>query len=294
MARASILACVMGCATGVHVDRPSTLVIDRFSVRAGHLMVRDHDPNLPGADQPIDLDRPPFITQGLGPDGVPVRYYNFDVQSDVPGIMYRLVHAGSHDSIAGQDDIVDLVPGDRGYSDFWRIVWVEVPPTFVPGSITSARELRDLPADRAPTIVDCPIVPRGTTARGGRGVRPPDPRELWVRGHHVTCLHFSPDLTLDGERVPTSPIYVTFASESGPASGFLTEPRTPQTHNVVMSVPGDTEYSPLWAVHIYDRRAFDLVHDGATAMTAGFVKTGPLVNCPIVAVGSANAGNTQP
>src|SRR5262245_26521077 len=63
-------------------------VIDRFSARAGHLMVRDRRPDLPGPDRPIDLDRPPFITQGLGPNGAPVRYYNFDVQSDRPATLY--------------------------------------------------------------------------------------------------------------------------------------------------------------------------------------------------------------
>ncbi len=265
--------------------RPTSLVIDRFSQRAGHLMVRDHAPKLPGPDQPIDLDRPPFATQGLGPDGSPVRYYNFDVQSDQPATMYRLVHAGSHDPIAGQLDIVDVVPGDDGYSDFWRVAWVEVPAGFVAGSITNASQLRALHVETSASVVDCPIVPRGTTARGGHGVAPPEVRELSVRGQRVTCLHFGPDLTLDGDRVPTSPIYVTFASEAGPASGFRTEAQTPQTHNVVMSVPGDVDYSPLWAVHIYDRQAFDRVHDANTAIAAPVAGKGPLVNCPIFAVG---------
>ena len=40
-------------------------VIDRFSAAAGHLMVRDSAHPLPSPDQPIDLDHPPFITQGL-------------------------------------------------------------------------------------------------------------------------------------------------------------------------------------------------------------------------------------
>jgi hypothetical protein len=270
-------------------NRSPPLVIDRFSARAGHLMVRDHAPALPGPDQPIDLDRPPFVTQGLGPDGSTVRYYNFDVQSDVPGTMYRLVHAGSHDPITGQLDIVDLIPGDDGYSDFWRIAWVEVPANFVPGSITSASQVRELHIDNTSSIVDCPIVPRGTSARGAHGVVAPDARELWRRGQRVTCLHFAPDLVLDGDHVPTSPIYVTFASEAGPPSGFRTEGPTPQTHNVVMSLPGDVDYSPLWAVHVYDRQAFDRVRDANTALAVSPTKEGPLVNCPIIAIGAGPA-----
>lgn len=38
--------------------------IDRFSAQAAHLLAGKGV-----ADQPIDLDRPPFITQGLAPDG---------------------------------------------------------------------------------------------------------------------------------------------------------------------------------------------------------------------------------
>jgi hypothetical protein len=50
-----------------------------------------------------------------------------------------------------------------------------------------------------------------------------------------------------------------------------------------MSVPGDSDYSPLWAVHVYDRRAFDRVHDAASAQAAALVDAnGPLVNCPVI------------
>jgi len=76
---------------------------------------------------------------------------------------------------------------------------------------------------------------------------------------------------------------VTFGHEPG----FKTEGATPQTHNVVLSVPGDAEYSPLWDVHVYDERAFDRVHDASSAQKARIVKAGPLVNCPIVTVKKA-------
>jgi hypothetical protein len=49
-----------------------------------------------------------------------------------------------------------------------------------------------------------------------------------------------------------------------------------------MPLPGDTEYSPLWHLHVYDERAFSLVHDAATALRARVVKDGPLVNGPVV------------
>jgi hypothetical protein len=210
----------------------SPVSIDRFSTRAAHLLTGKGV-----ADQPIDLDRPPFVTQGLAPDGSVVRYYNFDVQSPTPAVLH---HDGS----------IDVIPGDPGYSDFFRLEGTQ-------------------------QAIDCPVVPRGTTAREGN----PVVHELTYRGTKVICLQFGEPLTLDEHgQVPTSPIYVTFGKEGG----FVREGDTPQTHNVVFSLPGDADYSPLWAVHIYDPRAFSLVHDESTALRARVVKDGPLVNCPVV------------
>ncbi len=235
------------------------IVIDRFSPAAAHLMVRKL---APGA--PIDLDVPPFVTKGLGPDGRPVRYYNFDVQRPEPDTLYRVVRPGSREVLA---EIVDALPGDATYSDFHRIAWVEV----ARGTPTSAAELKDLPAALDPTAIDCPIVPRGSHgALGGAA------REVWYRGEKVMCLAFGEPLVLDHDRVPTSPIYVTFGD-----AGFQAD-ATGQTHNVVFSVPGDTDYSPLWAVHVYKPEAFAAVHDATSAEAAPLLEPhGPLVNCPI-------------
>ncbi len=231
-------------------------------------MVRKGD-ELPGAGQPIDFDRPPFVTQGLGPDGSIVRYYNFDVQSDTPAVLYRWVKPGTTEP-AGPSDTASVLPGEPGYSDFWRIALVDLPAS---GPVADPATLPASSIHLQPTIIDCPIVPAGSTAKLGAHAH-----ELSVRDQRVTCLAFDAPLIADGHgRVPTSPIYVTFAK-----SGFRTEDGTPQTHNVVFSVPGDLEYSPLWAVHIYDASAFAQVHDAATAEKAPLVKQGPLVNCPIV------------
>ena len=244
------------------------MTIDRFSARAAHLLVRkDHE--LPAPGQPIDLDHPPFVTQGLGPNGAIVRYYNFDVQNPIPATLYRLVKPGTTDP-TGEPDIVDVIPGDGGYSDFWRVALVDAPPN---GKITSASQIPRGSARIQPSIIDCPIVPTGSSARLGAKAR-----IVSYRGQPLTCLEFGEPLIPDeAGHVATSPIYVTFA---GPA--FRTEDGTPQTHNVVFSVPGDSDYSPLWAVHIYDSRAFSLVHDAESAQRARVVKDGPLVNCPIV------------
>ena len=259
------LAACGGAPAPIAPPASAALAIDRFSAAAAHLMIRDAAHPLPAAGAPIDLDVPPFVTQGLGPDGHLVRYYNFDVQRREPDMLYRLVRPGSHEVIG---ELVDAIPGDAGYNDFHRITWVEV----ATGTPTSVGELRGLPATLDPTALDCPIVPRGTTGKLGGA-----PRELWYRGEKLVCLAFGDPLVLEHGQVPTSPIYVTFGT-----SGFQTD-GTPQTHNVVFSLPGDTDYSPLWAVHVYDRAAFASVHDAASAEAAPLVEAkGPLVNCPVV------------
>ena len=243
---------------------PSGLVIDRFTAAAAHLMIRDAAHPLPAAGAPIDLDVPPFVTQGLGPAGDVVRYYNFDVQRPEPDTLYRIVRPGSREIVA---ELVDAIPGDPTYSDFHRIAWVEV-PTGIP---TSAAALHGLPTTFDPTAIDCPIVPRGSHGEGGGEVH-----EIWYRGERLVCLAFGEPLLLDHDKVPTSPIYVTFGD-----SGFKSD--GPQTHNVVFSVPGDTDYSPLWAVHVYVPEDFASVHDATSAEAAKLLEAhGPLVNCPII------------
>ena len=88
--------------------------IDRFSASAGHLQMRDTMNHLPGPNEPVDFDKPPFVTTGLGPHGETVMYYNFDVQATTPAPIYVLFKQGESSPVAGQLNIVDVIPGDRG------------------------------------------------------------------------------------------------------------------------------------------------------------------------------------
>ncbi len=258
-----------GGAAAVRTPAGAPVVVDRFSAAAGHLMVRGAGGELPAAGAPIDFDRPPFVTQGLSPTGAPVRYYNFDVQSATPAVLYRWVKPGTREP-AGAPDTVTVLPGEPGYSDFWRLALVDLPAG---GPVADPAGLPPATVHLQPQILDCPIVPVGSRAKLG-----PVPHALAVRGGTATCFLFDLALTPEPDgTTPTSPIYVTFAK-----SGFRTEDGTVQTHNVVFSTPGDLDYSPLWAVHIYDGRAFARVHDAASAADAPQVELGPLVNCPIV------------
>jgi hypothetical protein len=269
--------------------------IDRFSAAAGHLQVRTSDNGLPGPNQPVDFDSGPFITQGLAPDGTPVRYYNFDVQSTTPAPIYVLFRAGDDTPVEGQLNIVDVIPGDPGYNDFWQVVRVNVPREYVANTITSLAEIKEagFPMHSTNMLVNCPIVPRGSTARQRLAGENSELTRGWYKGQVVFYFSFFERVlqTTQSGMVPVSPIYVTFKVNpdqpgGGPPSGFLTERGSQQTHNVVETVPSNPGYSPLWFVSVYDNAAFTKVEDLASVRREKILAPGVAnVNCPIVWIG---------
>jgi hypothetical protein len=268
--------------------------VDRFSAAAAHLMLRDATNALPAANAPIDFDTgAPFITEGLSPSsGKPVKYYNFDVQPTAPAPIYVLFRDGESTPASGQLNIVDVIPGDAGYNDFWLVTKVTVPKDYVANSVTSYSEIRT--AGYAMTftdmLVNCPIVPDGSTATLRLGGESPSLTTGWYKGKVVKYFNFSEHpLQASNGNVPISPIFVTFNKNpgemgGGPGSGFKTEPGSMQTHNVPGTLPADAAYSPLWDVRVYDNSKFDSVNNLATAEVAMAMPAGATVNCPIVSV----------
>ena len=272
-------------------DSAPEALVDRFSAEAGTLQVRSDGNGLPAAGAPVDFDRSPFITRGLGPSGESARYYNFDVKSTAPAPIYVLVHEGETDPVAGQLNIVDVKPGDDGYNDFWQINQVTVPADYVANSITSVAGLTaaGYAVTSTGTLVNCPVVPNGSTARLRLGDGSSELHRGWYRDEVVFYFSFD-ERALTGNQVPVAPIYVTFnvnpdLTGGGPPSGFKAEGGTDQTHNVVSALPADADYSPLWAVSAYDNADFDAVADldslGNAHVLANDVAN---VNCPIVAI----------
>ncbi|RJO71884.1 MAG: hypothetical protein C4523_03470 [Myxococcales bacterium] len=276
-------------------DTAEKAMIDRFSEAAGTLMVRTPENGLPGPNQPIDFDQGPFITKGLGPSGEKVEYYNFDVMSRTPAPIFALFREGEDMPVEGQLNIVDVIPGDAGYNDFWNVQKVAVPADYVANTVTSLTEIQEKGFDIEGTdiVVNCPIVPEGSTATKRFGDGDTGLTRGWYKGKVVSYFNFvEKDLMLDGGQTPVSDIYVTFNINpdpenpaSGPASGFVTEEGSDQTHNVVQTIPTDAPYSPLWDVNIYDNADFAEVMNITDALDAALLVEGAaLVNCPIVIV----------
>jgi hypothetical protein len=221
-----------------------------------------------------------------------VKYYNFDVQPGTPAPIYAFFEAGASSPIVGQLNVIDALPGDAGYNDFWQVMKVTVPNNYVANTIASLSEIQAAGYTITPTnmVVNCPVVPAGSTASLRFGGGSTGLTQGWYRDQVVNYFNFSEaTLTVANGSVPTAPIYVAFninpdQPNGGPPSGFKAETGTMQTHNVVAAVPGQTGYSPLWAVSIYDNADFSSVTNLTTAQATTMVAAGPLVNCPIVSV----------
>ena len=294
LAVALMLLVAQGMSYGqVDPETAARALIDRFSADAGTLFVRDDSGALPGAGDPINLDQPPFITQGLGPDGQVVKYYNFDIQSTTPSTIYVLFREGESAPVEGQLFVVDAIPGDPGYSDFWNVTQVTVPSDYVANTVTSLAEIEaaGYAMEMTDAIVNCPVVPDGSTATLRLGGGDTELHMGWYRGEVITYFVFEERaLAVDANGlVPLSEIYVTFnvnpgEDSGGPPSGFATEPGTDQAHNVLVTVPSDDNYSPLWVVNVYDNADFDAVSDLESARQATILGGAPPVNCPVVLV----------
>ena len=269
--------------------------VDRFSSTAGHLQVRTATNGIPAANAPVNFDQGPFITKGLGTQGQHVEYYNFDVQTTTPAPIWVLFREGESTPVSGQLNIIDVLPGEMGYNDFWQIVKVTVPSNYKANEVASYDEIvkRNYKLEVTTQLVNCPVVPEGSIASKRLNGESPDLIRGWYDEKIVFYFNFGEKaLSTSGGHVPTVPIYVSFVINpdnnnpaSGPASGFLTEPGSTQTHNVVGALPSDAGYSPLWIVNAYDNANFGSVTNLQTVLATTPVGLGiAIVNCPLVSI----------
>ncbi len=281
-----------GVTNAINPDQAPIASVDRFSEKAAHLQLRTASNGIPGPNEPVDFDKGPFITQGFSPvTGKPVRYYNFDVQGVAPAPVYVLYRKGDAKPVAGQLDIVDTLPGEKGYNDFRQVWKVSVPKDYVANTIADVTKLAKSGYDIQKTDVlrNMPVVPDKSIARERLNGESAQLQRAWYRGQVAKYLIFSEEkLSVAGTDVPVSPIYVTFnvnpdKPKGGPGSGFKTETNSSQSHNVPATLPGDVGYSPLWSVNVYDNADWPKVSNLETAQNAKLLAAGvATVNCPIV------------
>jgi hypothetical protein len=255
-------------------------------------LVRSKDNRLPGPNQPIDFDQPPFNTLGLSPLGKPALYYHLDVKSTTPSPVYIFYREGEEMPVRDQLDVIDTLPGEKGYNDFRRVWKVWVPKDYKANTITDTDTLQGAgyKTEKTGKLLNMAVVPDGSRARVRFGGGELELQRAWYQGQLAKYFLFDEaPLSVSGEEVPVSPIYDGFTINPGEPNGeteFHTEPNSKQTHNVVATVPGDAGYSPLWLRVVYDSAAWASVHNLDTAQNAKVVPAKELlINCPIVSVG---------
>ena len=130
-----------------------------------------------------------------------------------------------------QLNIIDVLPGETGYNDFWLVTKVTVPSSYRANEVASFDEIqaRGYPVEATTTIVNCPVVPEGSTATKRIGGGSAGLIKGWYKEKIVSYFSFEEKgLIASGGKVPVSPIYVCFninpdQTGGGPPSGFKTE-----------------------------------------------------------------------
>jgi hypothetical protein len=139
--------------------------------------------------------------------------------------------------IDGQHTVVDVRPGDIGYSDLWQVIFVTAPENYEPDSIRSAEEVISSGFELTKTdlLVNCPIVPQNTELKGGEPLI-----QAWYKDEQVFYFDFGPNAatTTSIFEFTTGPDYY---GNRRPVDGQLP---------VFGSLPEDGSYSAFAQVHL--------------------------------------------
>ena len=192
--------------------------VDRFSDKAGTLLLRSTDTRLPGPNEPIDFDTPPLNTLGFLPTGEPALYYHLDVQSTTPAPVYVLYREGEDKPVASQLDIIDTLPGEKGYNDFRQVWKVWVPKDYVANTITDASMLQQAgyKMEKTDKLLNMAVVPDKSRARVRFNGGNPKLQRAWYHDQVAKFFLFDEaPFSVSGDKVPVSPIYDGFTINPG-------------------------------------------------------------------------------
>ena len=202
--------------------------------------------------------------------GTTVRYFDFGPIRLRPGNKVAPIWVFTNGAV-GQRNVIDVAPGDRGYTPLWRVVMVTWADDASPRILRSASQVQsavkagEVTLKRTSTVVNCPVLGFGQKETTG-----------FHRGSTIAYLDLGPVKLAGGNEV--APIWAFTNGASG-------------QKNVIDVVPGQRGYTPLWRVSMVTWA------DGATprvlksaaqvraAAAAGDLtvrKTKTVVNCPVV------------
>ncbi len=221
-----------------------------------------------------------------------VKYYDFGANTalDATGAVsvapiYVFIHGmkadGTPDFVEGQHNIVDVKPGDDGYSDLWQVMMVTVPENYEPDSVKSEADITAAGYEVTATnmFVNCPIVPTGSTVEGGKQL---------VQGWYKDEAVFYPDFGMNSRAA--TPIYVFIHGMNADGTPDFVDGQ----NNIIDSVPGDAGYTAFWLVTMVtvpQSYVPNTLRSASAVLSSGFTRTttAMVVNCPVTTVAAAVA-----
>ncbi|MGI0149201.1 MAG: DUF7482 domain-containing protein [Thermoplasmata archaeon] len=210
-----------------------------------------------------------------------VSYLDYGPQPNVALPILVFFQAASPSTpVAGQRNIIDTIPGQPGYSDFWQVYKVLAPSGYVANTI---RSLADAVAsgyaiEMTDVVVNCPVVNPNATISGSSAT----PVLGWYRNRDVFYFDEGTRSPSDGSVVRDAPLYAFFHADGTAVAG---------QKNVIDALPGDADYSDLWEVvkvvvgTTYVANSLKDARSILAARDSGQVTLEPTtiyVNCPVV------------
>ncbi len=194
--------------------------------------------------------------------GEAIRYWNVDgAQSDAIAPFYELVDAAGAPL---ERPIVDVLPGEPGYTPWWRRVRVRATARYAGEKVWSVAALEAAIAaglfetpEPTEQVIDAAVSVSTARIPLGEADRAAAPEPIWYRGRRAHWLRFADEVRVPVEErtMPRFPVYVMQRIDEGaPIYEFLTgvdvdgDAVLDDTSNVFAARPGEARYSPLWFV----------------------------------------------
>jgi hypothetical protein len=205
--------------------------------------------------------------------GQQVRYFDFGPIKLEPGNKLAPIWTVTNGA-AGQQNIIDTVPGKTDYSPLWQLNKV----TFKSGAtahllkskadVEAAVKAGEVTVRKTATVVNCPVLGFGQKKVAG-----------FSNGHVIHYYDLGPVKVAPGNVI--APLYT------------ITNPVGAQQHNIAKEniAVGQTKYPPLWGiikvtfkagVKPYLVTSYAQITKAQAARQVTITKTTLVVNCPVV------------
>lgn len=192
-------------------------------------------------------------------DGEKIWYWR--LVDDVPDFIVPYYILMLPDGTA-QRPVFDVIPGDGGYSPWWRITIVRTTSKYNGERIWS-REAIDAgvrigilePPEDTPVVITAPIVRRNARIQVDPNGATVEPTWGWYRNERVSLVIFDSniDVPTDTRRMPRAPVYVlSRINESRPLFEYATgidldnDGLLRSSNNIFTANNGQPGYTPMW------------------------------------------------